>query len=59
MRKLRRHLTNHDRKVVETVARKRGCNEEQVERVCDIIDQYLEETDDVMRYVKRRPIGFC
>lgn len=59
MRKLNRHLTRHDRRVVETVARRKGCNEEQVERVCDIIDQYLEETDDVMRYVKRRPIGFC
>lgn len=59
MRRHFRKLNRHDRKVVETVARRKGCNEEQVERVCDIIDQYLEETDDVMRYVKRRPIGFC
>jgi len=56
---LKRQLTKHDRKVVATVARKRGCNEEQVESICDYIDAWLEVSDDIGRYVKRRPVGFC
>ena len=59
MRRNFRKLNRHDRKVVETVARKRGCNEEQVERICDYIDDYLAETDDLVRFAKRNRVGFC
>lgn len=59
MRKLRRHLTNHDRKVVANVARRKGCDEEMVEAICDHIDRWLDETAEAERFAKRFPIGFC
>ena len=59
MRQLRRHLTNHDRKVVANVARRKGCDEEEIDRICDYIDSYLQESDDLVRFAKRNRVGFC